>query len=70
MLEKQADMESSSGRRESPWQGGLLGCGGSLAGRVEEKAGAVGQSWKMIKTHTGGETHTGEEAGRGEVYGN
>lgn len=29
------------------------GC--SLAGRVEEKAGAVGQTWKMIKTRTGGD---------------
>lgn len=27
-----------------------------LCGRVEEKAGALGQSWKMIKTHTGGDT--------------
>lgn len=54
------------------WSAGMWrhfqGC--SLAGRVEEKAGAVEQSWKKIKTHTGGETHTGEEAGRGEVYSN
>lgn len=27
-----------------------------LAGRVEVKAGALGQSWKMIKTHPGGDT--------------